>query len=192
MSLEKRALRQAMRALRDGLAPGFRAEASRSITAQIQRLDAFRSASGILACLPLGSEVDLTELINNPGHGRAVYIPRVDLAGRRLDICRYPCELVKTGYGLTEPAPSVPSIAQELLTASIQLALVPGLAFSRSTFHRLGYGGGFFDSFLASHPIKALGVGYACQLLASVPHDTADRPLDGLISELGVACRKKG
>ena len=64
--------------------------------------------------------------------------------------------------------------------------LVPLLAFDRAGF-RLGYGGGFYDATLAAlrakKPILAIGVAYAGQELASVPHDGHDAKLDYVMTE---------
>jgi len=66
------------------------------------------------------------------------------------------------------------------------LLLVPMLAFDRRGY-RLGYGGGFYDRTLAllrkHQPITAIGVAYAAQELAEVPHGPHDQPLDWIMTE---------
>jgi 5-formyltetrahydrofolate cyclo-ligase len=68
------------------------------------------------------------------------------------------------------------------------LLLVPMLAFDRNGY-RLGYGGGFYDRTLyllrQSKPITAIGVAYAAQEIAEVPHGPHDQPLDWILTESG-------
>ena len=68
------------------------------------------------------------------------------------------------------------------------VVLVPCVGFTRSGF-RLGYGGGFFDRWLAAHPgVTAVGVAWAHALIADgdlavQPHD---HPLTFVVTEEGV------
>ena len=60
------------------------------------------------------------------------------------------------------------------------LILVPGLAFDR-TGHRLGYGGGYYDSYLKEHPeAKSVGICYSVQMSEEIPLEEHDQ-LVGLI-----------
>lgn len=52
------------------------------------------------------------------------------------------------------------------------VALVPGLAFDREGF-RLGYGGGFYDTFLPAFPGASIGLIRACQLVERSPCETS-------------------
>lgn len=62
------------------------------------------------------------------------------------------------------------------------LIIVPGLAYT-SEKYRLGYGGGYYDYFLAqqSAAIK-LGLFYACQKADDIPVEGHDIPLDLIIT----------
>jgi 5,10-methenyltetrahydrofolate synthetase len=68
------------------------------------------------------------------------------------------------------------------------VVLVPCLGFTASG-HRLGYGGGYFDRWLAQHPdVTAVGVAWAVAALDAdefVP-DTHDQPLTLIVTEHGV------
>jgi 5-formyltetrahydrofolate cyclo-ligase len=65
--------------------------------------------------------------------------------------------------------------------------VVPGLAFDRAG-HRLGYGKGFYDRFLAQLNPKVIKVGLVPSQLIfeQLPKDPWDQPVDYLVSELGV------
>ncbi len=60
---------------------------------------------------------------------------------------------------------------------------MPGVAFDRSG-HRLGYGGGFYDRFLARLPARALRIGVAFdqQVLDELPAEEHDQPVDLVVT----------
>ena len=61
---------------------------------------------------------------------------------------------------------------------------MPGLAFDRKG-HRLGYGGGFYDRFLAEeteHPLVALCYGF--QLFDHLETEQHDVPVDCVIADI--------
>ncbi|WP_241156463.1 MULTISPECIES: 5-formyltetrahydrofolate cyclo-ligase [unclassified Adlercreutzia] len=68
------------------------------------------------------------------------------------------------------------------------LALVPGLAFDAQGF-RIGYGGGFYDAFLAAFPGTSVGLCREASLLSSLRAqdalDAHDRPVDIVLTEEG-------
>lgn len=76
--------------------------------------------------------------------------------------------------------------------------IVPLLAFDDAGF-RLGYGGGFYDRTLqelrARGPVLALGYAFDAQRDPSLPVETTDQQLDGVVTETGVrwiAPRRQG
>lgn len=78
----------------------------------------------------------------------------------------------------------VPAAGREMLP---DIVISPLVGFD-SRLYRLGYGGGFFDRTLASHPGKPLviGVGYSSQHIATIhpqPHDIA---MTRIITEKGL------
>ncbi len=71
------------------------------------------------------------------------------------------------------------------LPETIDLILVPGLAFSEDK-HRLGRGGGFFDRLLSSRADKAfkLAICFSFQVLPTVPVEGHDVVMDAVVTEL--------
>ena len=62
------------------------------------------------------------------------------------------------------------------------LVLMPGLAFDPEG-HRCGYGGGFYDKFLAAHPAHpTLTLCYGFQMFDHLETDDYDIPVDAVIS----------
>jgi len=60
--------------------------------------------------------------------------------------------------------------------------IVPLIGFTAGG-HRLGQGGGHYDRWLAAHPaVIAIGLGWDCQLVDSLPHEVHDRPLAAVVT----------
>ena len=60
--------------------------------------------------------------------------------------------------------------------------VAPLLAFDR-TGARLGFGGGFYDSLLASVHCPTVGLAYDFQEVESVPVEDHDRPLSMIVTD---------
>jgi len=91
--------------------------------------------------------------------------------------------LVPDNAGILAPDPGSPAATPDLI-------FVPLLAVDRAG-NRLGQGGGFYDRYLARRrqsgpPVYAAGVGFAAQLLDSLPADPYDQVLDAFLSEDGL------
>jgi 5-formyltetrahydrofolate cyclo-ligase len=112
--------------------------------------------------------------------GCHIAYPRVAGKGAALEFHRVPDGAVMApgAFGIHEPLDSWPRVKPDLL-------LVPLLAFD-GCGHRLGYGGGFYDRTLAQWNVPAIGIAYAGQEVASLPHDTHDRTLDMVLTEQGI------
>ena len=63
--------------------------------------------------------------------------------------------------------------------------IIPGLAFTRDG-KRLGYGGGWYDRFLASAPKNSIkiGVAYSFQVVDDLPCEPHDIPLTDIVDDL--------
>ena len=74
------------------------------------------------------------------------------------------------------------------LPDTIDLILVPGIAFSKDRY-RLGRGGGFFDRLLAGPAAKAfkLGVCFSFQVLDGVPTERHDVAMDAVVTNGAIA-----
>lgn len=94
----------------------------------------------------------------------------------------------ETDQGLV---PGWQGIQEPPATAAVHepdILLVPLLAFDR-TLYRLGYGGGYYDRTLAElrerKVITAVGIGFACQYVATLPVGLHDARLDAVATETG-------
>ena len=112
--------------------------------------------------------------------GKRVISPRVDRAARRLRLYRVEdprTELRPGVLGIPEPRDDLPEVAPE----SIDWVLVPGLAFDEQGY-RLGRGAGHYDRLLPRLRPDAVcwALCLSCQLVAGLPVEPHDMPLDGV------------
>ena len=116
--------------------------------------------------------------------GCHIAFPRIAGKDRPLEFHGVPDgEVLRPGaYGIHEPQAHWPCVLPKIL-------LVPLLAFDKRG-QRLGYGGGFYDRTLSglktASNIRAIGIGYAGQEVASLPAEPHDMALDGVLTEQGL------
>lgn len=176
---EKAGIRAAMLRRREAM-PGFlRWWRSRAIARRAARLSAAARARTVVAYYPIRGEVDARIIIRQClARGRRVGLPRTP-GGRRLvfESVRGLAGLKPGRFGIPEPAGG-----ERIAPAAVDLAFVPGLAFSRSG-QRLGYGGGYYDGFLRGRKFVTVGLCFETQLLAVLPQRRGDVPVDAVVTE---------
>ncbi|MEE8601731.1 5-formyltetrahydrofolate cyclo-ligase [Euzebya tangerina] len=185
---QKAALRTWAHGVRRGLAEEELRRISAGIRDRLVDLIAGTSAApltiGVYAAL--AREVALDELANRLLHtGHRVAFPRVG-AGRQMTF-----RLVDA-LGDLEPrqtTPRLPAIREPRAHAAPvvpDVIVMPGLAFDRGG-GRLGYGGGYYDGYLAAHPeAQTLGVCPDVLVVQQVPRDDHDQLVGAVITEADV------
>ena len=139
--------------------------------------DFYRNAKTIYGYLPYNQEVRTVPMLERAlADGKTVAVPKC--YGEEMRFIRMDdLTKVEKGYaGIPEPIEDGPVADDE--TA---LVLMPGLAFDPQG-HRVGYGGGFYDKFLAKepgHPTVALC--YEFQVFDALEVDDYDIPVDLVI-----------
>jgi 5-formyltetrahydrofolate cyclo-ligase len=69
--------------------------------------------------------------------------------------------------------------------SEVDVVLVPSVACDRQGY-RLGYGGGFYDRFLANRALYTVGITFADYHLEQLPSETWDVPLNVVCTEVGI------
>lgn len=173
---EKRKWRQEFLALRKRL---HSAEKDAAIRAKIAAL----AGASFFVYYSMGSEVDtralIAELLQN---GKKVCLPRIE-KGSMLAAPYTGGEMRAGAYGI--PAPESGG------DCDCDIILAPLLAADKKG-NRLGFGGGFYDRYFASHP-HALRVGlcYAGQVVQELPAAEHDVRLHAIVTERGIECFSK-
>lgn len=151
-------LRKRMKALRAAMPQQRRSAADAEICARTCAHELFEKADTVFAYLSFGTEVDTYGIIRHAWKaGKRVALPRCTGPRQmRWFIVESFEGLQESPLGVLEPALDE---SRELSPESDgnKVALVPGLAFDDAGY-RLGYGGGFYDAFLARFTGHSLGL----------------------------------
>ena len=184
---DKKVLRRRMRSFRAALGPELRARTDAAIQDRLFATEEFAGAETVMTYLSFGSEVDTRAIIERAWEAdKRVALPRVEGAHA---MGWYVVEsldgLAKSDLGVEEPAPD-PARRLDPAACGASVALVPGLAFDRSCY-RLGYGGGYYDSFLADFPGTSVGLCREVQFIGSLEAlgvlEEHDRPVGLVVTE---------
>ena len=134
----------------------------------------YREAKTIYGYLPYNQEVRTIPMLKQALlDGKKVAVPKVYGDSMKF-IYLDDLSQVEKGYaGIPEPVADEP-VAED----TTALVLMPGLAFTKNG-DRMGYGGGFYDRFLAEEPKHpTLALCYEFQMLESLPTEEYDIPVD--------------
>lgn len=185
MKLDKAALRKTMRATRACLDAAARRDAHAAIVRSVVA-HALERGDRVVA-LYAGSEHEADPArAAEPlaAAGCRVVWPRVAAPGQLSFHAAAFSELRPGFRGIVEP----PADAAQTPWQDIDLALIPGLAFTPEG-QRLGQGGGFYDRLLGRSPRPfAVGIAYAAQVVADLPAEAHDQPVDRVLTERGFVC----
>ena len=151
--------RRELKKARTELGDERRAAIDAKIAKNVQTLPEYENADLILPYLSFGAEIDTRALIEDAwSRGKTVALPRC-VEGTR-DMRWYRVEsldsLVMSKFGVEEPAEN-PAFEVDPNAFERALAFVPGLEFDREGY-RLGYGGGFYDTFLSAFAGISVGL----------------------------------
>ena len=154
---------------------------SEEICRKLFSLELMQQASDVLLYSSYSSEVQTEPIFNTVRRMRKrAYFPKVEdseLVYYRVDDL---AELQVGYHGIMEPFMLRKAAGDWLYTA---VAIIPGVCFSREG-HRIGYGKGYFDRFLARYPdIFTIGIGYELQLTDHIPAEPQDQLLNAFVSE---------
>lgn len=139
--------------------------------------EAYREAKTIYGYLPYNQEVRTTAMLQKAlEDGKRVAVPKC-YGDKMRFIYLNDLSKVEPGYcNIPEPIEDEP-IADD----PTALVLMPGLAFDPQG-HRMGYGGGFYDKFLAMEPDHpTLALCYDFQMLDHLETEAHDVPVDLVI-----------
>lgn len=188
-------LRRQVLARRNALSFPEKKEKSRVISAGIFSLPEIKMAGVVLAYMHFRSEVMTTALIEQMlADGKIVALPYTSTSDHLLGTVRIsdPVHQVGPGYcNIPEPLPELRE-SFSLDPATIDAVFVPGSVFDRSG-GRLGYGGGYYDRFLAERAPNAtrIGLAFELQIVEQVPVEHHDKFMDYVVTEKKIyPCRR--
>ena len=157
-----------------------RKEYDKKIYNNLMELDRVRECDTFLVYASSGIEVDTRRFITEMlAKGRTVAVPKCEGRNMRFLAISSLSELTKSRFGVDEPAAGT-----EISEFGSTACIVPALRFNERGY-RLGWGGGFYDRFLAGYPGYSVGICYE-QCCGELPADKYDVPVNIVITENGI------
>jgi len=175
--MDKQTLRKQIREKKRAMTPAQIEEKSRILGELFVQTEEYRRAVTIYGYLPYNQEVRTGAMLEQAlRDGKKVAVPKCYGDEMRF-IYMEDLSAVAPGYaGIPEPVADGP-VAQD----GTALVLMPGLAFDPQG-HRIGYGGGFYDRFLAREPgHPTLALCYDFQMLPQLDTEEFDIPVDRVL-----------
>lgn len=175
--MNKQELRRAIRERKRAMTEEEIVKRSNALAEKFYNSPAYQAASTIYGYLPYNQEVRTVPMLQRAlDDGKRVAVPKVYGEEMRF-IYLEDLTQVSRGYaGIPEPIADAP-VAEDKQA----LVLMPGLAFDPQG-HRIGYGGGFYDKFLAKEPHHpTLALCYEFQMQAHLDTEEFDIPVDTVL-----------
>lgn len=179
---EKKQLRRLLLEQMRALPPAYCRKADEAIYRHVAALPAYQTARTICVYVGMTHEIDTKPLIKRMlAEGKRVGVPLCvgkgvmemrEIGG--LD------ELQAGTWGILEPAPDAPLLQPD----EIDLGLIPCVS-SNEEGQRLGYGGGFYDAYLAKAPFLRVLLCRKAMMTAPIPLEPHDAMMDVVVSEDG-------
>jgi 5-formyltetrahydrofolate cyclo-ligase len=165
--LSKKSFREELKRILLELSPHRREEAAQNLLDSL--LPSLVLYSSVLSFASLSLEID-TSLLNRflASTGRLLLPKPQNESLKIYRVTNLDTQLEKGAFGIDEPIPSKCEEASE-----IEIVLVPALGFDHAN-HRIGYGKGFYDRFLAFLSRPSIGIGFKEQLIDSIPASPTD------------------
>lgn len=179
---EKKQLRRLLLEQMRALPPAYCRKADEAIYRHVAALPAYQTARTICVYVGMTHEIDTKPLIKRMlAEGKRVGVPLCvgkgvmemrEIGG--LD------ELQAGTWGILEPAPDAPLLQPD----EIDLGLIPCVSGNEEG-QRLGYGGGFYDAYLAKAPFLRVLLCRKAMMTAPIPLEPHDAMMDVVVSEDG-------
>ena len=171
----KRDIRKMMTALRAAMSEKERAEAGRIIAARLFSSKVYEDAGTVCCYASFGSEVPTEEIIEESlRRGKCAAVPKVTGKQKMKFALIHSMADLKAGFhGIPEPESwcrEIPKCGSKLLV------IVPGVVFDRAG-NRIGYGGGYYDSYLKQADCIKVGVAFDFQCVEQIVPEVHDVPV---------------
>ena len=151
----------------------------------VQVTEVYRKAADICIYMPINNEVDVKYIADGAWkEGKGVWLPKT--IDGSIEFYRYEKDgtLISGTFGIQEPVS-----ADKLTPDGSTLVIMPGAVFSEK-HDRIGYGGGYYDRFLAKNPeCRTMAVCYEFQIVPELPSEPHDIRPEVIVSEERVMMR---
>ena len=179
---KKSEIRSHVLALRKELDEQIRKRAAILLTERILGHQWYYRSDILLGFASYGTEIDTAEILTDAlRRGKQVYLPKVEGTDMIFYRMTDTGDLQKGYRGILEPKGDTEvfdyaAYIEHAETAEKILMLMPGVAFDKER-HRIGYGKGFYDRYLAGKEalqLRTIAVGFKCQMVEEISAEELD------------------
>ncbi len=176
----KSLLRQEILAKLKALSPEEKAVKDYQLTEAFLASSAYQQSQNLALFLAMPFEIDTDKIIERAlKDGKQVLVPKTYGLGKMIFVVYNPKQLTLSSFGVREPLSEI-----AFPKHAIDLILVPGLIWNAAGY-RIGFGGGYYDRYLADFKGQTVSLCYAFQLQA-FEAESHDLPVQEVINESNI------
>ncbi|WP_409301685.1 5-formyltetrahydrofolate cyclo-ligase [Peribacillus sp. SCS-155] len=156
-------------------------EYSNKIASTLYQQEEWVNAKNVGITISRAPELDTKPIIEKAWkQGKIVTVPKCLPKNNEMQFRRLQSfdQLETVYYGLSEP---IVSETQYIPQEQIDLLIVPGVAYIPQGY-RVGFGGGYYDRFLANYSGIAISLAFREQIVENVPIEAHDIPVSKIIT----------
>lgn len=184
----KKDLRKKAKALRNRIKPEMRKKKSQNVAEYFLQSTVYEKAETIFSYLPIGSELDTLPILENMWQkGKRIAVPITRENRQMFFVAIDNLQETHIGnFGIREPKKG-----QLIFPKAEDAILVPALLFDRMG-NRLGYGGGYYDTYFAQYPLgRKIGICFQEQIASDMlPVENTDYKVERILTENGWIVKK--
>ena len=175
--MNKKEIRRAVRERKRQMSEAEIVSRSERLAELFLASEVYRNAKSVYGYLPYNQEVRTVPILEQAMRdGKQVAVPKVYGKEMRFILLPDLSQVAPGCMGISEPTEDGP-IADD----PHALVLMPGVAFDAQG-HRIGYGGGYYDRFLAAEPEHpTLALCYDFQVFPELETEEYDIPVDQVL-----------
>ncbi|GER65557.1 hypothetical protein BpJC7_17350 [Weizmannia acidilactici] len=183
--MDKTELRKSMIAYLKSLDAREKQNIEEKLHARLFSSNLWNHAKTIGITVSQGFEWDTKPIIETGwGQGKTVCVPKCVPEEKKLLFYRLDLfgQLEKSFFNLLEPKTNE---TEQVDKQKIDLLVVPGLVFNTKGY-RIGFGGGYYDRFLADFPNDTVSLVYSEQIREDLPLQSYDIAVKHIVTENGI------
>lgn len=154
---------------------------SEEITEKLINSTEWIKAKTIGITISTGREVNTHAIIDTGWkEGKQIVVPKCFPEKKQMKFFQIKSfdEVEDSFYSLKEPITTITPLVRK---EHIDLLIVPGLVYDKRGY-RIGFGGGYYDRYLANYKNKTLSLAFHFQVIEEVPYELYDIPVEKIIT----------
>lgn len=178
--MNKKIIRKEITKLRNGLKLEDKKILDKKIFNFLIRSDFYKKSKRIFIYVSYKNEVDTKEIIDySLKNDKMIYVPKINVEDKTMKAVRIHSlnELSVNKYGILEPN----IVDKDCI--DLDLIVLPGIAFDK-VGNRIGYGGGYYDKYLAAleYKVDKVALAYGFQVIDNIEVEEHDIKVDYVIT----------